>query len=397
MHSVTAGSDQLRPIRCPRCGYDQRGVVATWNETCPLNGVCSECGLHFGWCDVLVPERFEPQWCVEYASRLQGVPWAACKTFVRSFWPWGFWTRLQMSHRIRWLRLGMYGLLIPFLIILPLYVIGQTTLALRARSVIQQNLVQTTLNKPIMIQSLQQQKQNYLAHAARAGQSPQQIATTVQQIDAQIAQLQGAAFTPYVDSSALATTIEALIFPLAEESSASIVVGPGMTQPYLAPAYLLMYGGQLSSGPGIASDVMRLSLAWLAWGVGMSFLLPFSLALLPFSLRKAKVRWAHVVRVAAYGMIIPVLLLAVAGFTLGLAAYTSVATQPTSPLIRIVPWLAVALWWHAAISRYMKIPHAWLAVGLLTLMCLLVLLAITAAVSQPLAWEMMDLFAPLIR
>jgi hypothetical protein len=301
-----------------------------------------------------------------------------------------------MSHRIRWLRLAMYGLLIPFLLILPLYLIGQTTLALRARSVIQQNLVQSTLNKPIMIQSLQQQRQNYLAYAARVAQSPEQIATIVQQIDAQIVQLQGAAFTPYIDSSAFATSIEALVFPFAEESSASIVVGPGITQPYLAPVHLLHFSQQLSSSQGRAPHVVYLSVAWLAWGVSMSLLLPLSLVLLPFSLRKAKVRWAHVVRVAAYGMIIPVLLLTVTGFTVGLAAFTPTAS-PTSPLVRVVPWLAVALWWHAAISRYMKIPHAWLTIGMLTLMCLLVLLAITAAVSQPLAWEMMDLFGPLIR
>src|SRR5688572_24659310 len=123
--------------RCPRCGYDQRGVMATWNESCPLHGVCSECGLQFIWADVLVPAKFEPQWCVEFVPRVWRVPMAACKTFAISFWPWKFWSRMKVSQPIRWRRLASYllFLLVPLLLG---YVVAQGTLAARMRYVTQQ-------------------------------------------------------------------------------------------------------------------------------------------------------------------------------------------------------------------------------------------------------------------
>ncbi|MFB3103994.1 MAG: hypothetical protein ACE1ZA_03615, partial [Pseudomonadales bacterium] len=54
-----------RTARCPRCGYDLRGAIGTWADQCPLHGTCAECGLQFVWAEVLHPEKFEPQWCVE--------------------------------------------------------------------------------------------------------------------------------------------------------------------------------------------------------------------------------------------------------------------------------------------------------------------------------------------
>ena len=40
---------------CPRCGYDLSGIVASWTNSCPLTGICSECGLKFRWGAVLMP------------------------------------------------------------------------------------------------------------------------------------------------------------------------------------------------------------------------------------------------------------------------------------------------------------------------------------------------------
>ena len=88
-------------IRCPRCGYDQRGIMATWSDSCPLNGTCTECGLQFSWSEAIHPEKSEPLWCVEFVPLRRRVP-------VRSFWPWRFWSRLRMSQPIRWGRLALY-------------------------------------------------------------------------------------------------------------------------------------------------------------------------------------------------------------------------------------------------------------------------------------------------
>src|SRR3954466_10401245 len=87
-------------VRCPRCGYDQRGVVATWTESCPLEGTCSECGLTLNWSEVLNPEQHEPQWCVEFVPKWQRVPAACMKTCLMSLWPWTFWKQIKMSQPI---------------------------------------------------------------------------------------------------------------------------------------------------------------------------------------------------------------------------------------------------------------------------------------------------------
>ena len=400
-----ASSAAAREIRCPRCGYDQRGAISTWSNSCPLEGVCTECGLKFPWCEILKPEKFEPRWCVEYAPRLHEVPWAAGKTFVRSFWPWGFWSRLQMSHRVRWLRLATYAGLLPVLLLLPTYVIAQTALSLQVRAAVERNLASWAQTNPGVIQArkaqmaqaLQRQKQSVLANAD-GRLSDGEIGELVEQIDAAVADLPVSA-APHIDASALRTTLEAVFSPLAATSSASIVLAAGTTQPYVAPCKLIAWSpSQSNASTGELPKDAAMLVAWLAWGVGMSVLLPLALALMPASLHKAKVRRFHIVRVTVYGLFIPVLLLLVLGLRLGLAAVQGAPIlTATSPVIRVVPWLAIALWWHAATRRYLKIPHAWLTIGLLTLLCLLGLLGITAAISQPLAWEMLDLFDLLIR
>lgn len=46
--------------RCPRCGYDLGGQVATWREACPLEGSCPECGATFAWGKVFYGYREPP-------------------------------------------------------------------------------------------------------------------------------------------------------------------------------------------------------------------------------------------------------------------------------------------------------------------------------------------------
>ena len=46
---------------CPRCGYDLRGALETWKRKCPINGVCTECGLKFEWGELLCERRNVPR------------------------------------------------------------------------------------------------------------------------------------------------------------------------------------------------------------------------------------------------------------------------------------------------------------------------------------------------
>lgn len=84
---------------CPRCGYDQRGIIDTWRECCDVYGRCAECGLSYEWSDVLDPTRRIPEWFVEDIEQ-QCRPMMVVQTIGRVFWPWHFWRRISMSHPV---------------------------------------------------------------------------------------------------------------------------------------------------------------------------------------------------------------------------------------------------------------------------------------------------------
>lgn len=93
---------------CPRCGYDQSGLVATWRTECPLVGVCPECGLESRWRDVLNPSFQNRRGFVEHADSFwKFVRWTVI-TYVWIALPWVFWRRVQMHYRTRPRRLVLF-------------------------------------------------------------------------------------------------------------------------------------------------------------------------------------------------------------------------------------------------------------------------------------------------
>jgi hypothetical protein len=107
------------PPACPRCGYDQSGIIATWQDYCPLRGTCSECGHEFEFCRILNSRRYRVPWLFEHAAArprwdlLVRAPW---RTLVRVAVPWRFWrdgdgvrldTDLSLLRLIAWLPLAM--------------------------------------------------------------------------------------------------------------------------------------------------------------------------------------------------------------------------------------------------------------------------------------------------
>ncbi|MBC7772090.1 MAG: hypothetical protein H7210_06330 [Pyrinomonadaceae bacterium] len=94
---------------CPRCGYDQSGLIATWQSSCPISGTCSECGLKFEWTEVFHASRRLLPLFIEHARRGvlgMGLVRAAWTTLGWSIVPGYFWRRVKLSHPIvakRWL------------------------------------------------------------------------------------------------------------------------------------------------------------------------------------------------------------------------------------------------------------------------------------------------------
>lgn len=399
-------SGEVRPARpshaahCPRCGYDQRGAMATWSESCPLQGTCTECGLTFHWCEVLRPEKFEPRWCVEFEPKVRRIPIAALRTLRRSFWPWRFWSQLKMSDAIHGLQLAMYValLLLPALF---LYVGVQGWMATQMRSTVQTRLASRAATRAQSIIVLQTRIQRSTSSLTGDANNDAWFKAEIASMNAEIAGLQAlGSAVERIDASWLSTTWEAWSSPLSRTSNASIVGPNGVSMTSYPPPRSLWPYFNSSVWRSLSSfSEQYLSIIWLIWGVAMTALLPLSFALMPFSMRRAKVRWAHVVRATAYSLFIPLTMIWITALLLGPAIFFGWkdAEHLYGSLVRYVPWLAIALWWHAAASRYLKIPHAWLTIALLTLMCLLILLGVSAAIDERLAWEMLDVFEPLIR
>lgn len=97
--------------RCPRCGYDQSGTVATWTDQCPCRGLCPECGLDFPWRDTLRRDFAQLPWFYEHARFLAPLP--LIRSLLMAITPRRFWSRVSMSHTVRPTRLAlMLGLVL---------------------------------------------------------------------------------------------------------------------------------------------------------------------------------------------------------------------------------------------------------------------------------------------
>lgn len=94
-----------REVRCPRCGYDQRGIVAVWTEICPLDGTCAECGFTFEWRELLDERLVLPRWCVETRRFVRAWPRQFIATTARCWLSPLLWRRLQAFHPINQKRL----------------------------------------------------------------------------------------------------------------------------------------------------------------------------------------------------------------------------------------------------------------------------------------------------
>lgn len=111
--SKPAPAPPQRTAECPRCGYDQSGVISVWGDSCSCVGRCSECGLEFAWRDVLSPAHGRIPWLYEHARG--PAPRAMAASLARALPARHFWSRVRMSHTLRPARLVLLVLLVAVL------------------------------------------------------------------------------------------------------------------------------------------------------------------------------------------------------------------------------------------------------------------------------------------
>lgn len=293
--TIAPTPDTVTTPLCPRCGYDFSGTAAAWNDTCPLHGICSECGLELEWRDVLNPNRAVPQWFFEHTTtrRVRRL----FQTLMRVLRPARFWTVIRLHYHVRFSRL---------MVAVAVCVLG----------------------------------------------------------------LQLAAFVNLLWMSRAAGTVA---------PPAWMVFGPRSRAAMIAVASIWPYGERASM-----SDRTIGGTPWLTVSVGMYALMPVAFLVLPQTLRRASVRYSHVIRIAAYSMAgLPVItLLTMAGsffsnpagtrwwWSGGLRIYDLLFPLGAIMPIATVAWLSV--YWSAACRRYLKLPHCY---GIIAATMLIALLA----------------------
>ncbi|CAG0969729.1 hypothetical protein PHYC_01176 [Phycisphaerales bacterium] len=106
-------SNDLSPeAHCPRCGYDLRGEIDRWTEQCPLSGICSECGLDLNWIELLSRDGKPIPGFVEEARGRRRIFTAAWKTWLWTFRPRSFWSRVRLERNPSPGRLGDWLLIV---------------------------------------------------------------------------------------------------------------------------------------------------------------------------------------------------------------------------------------------------------------------------------------------
>jgi hypothetical protein len=82
---------------CPSCGYDLSGVVESWKESCPLEGVCSECGFELRWRGIL----FSGARVRGFYEHAKGIAFiSAWRTWLWTLLPWVFWGKMAQAQRV---------------------------------------------------------------------------------------------------------------------------------------------------------------------------------------------------------------------------------------------------------------------------------------------------------
>ena len=340
---------------CPRCGYDLRGTIETWAEQCPLNGICTECGLDFQWAELLSNKVRKPKWCVEYAPSSWGVPWRCVKTLVMTAWPWGFWKSLKMSHKPNWRRIAIY-LSLHLAVIYGVFAIGHGSVALHEWFVYRNGIL----------------LQHYVPFDARRG--PKQVGNYA------------------ANTSAVWTTAQAILLPwsktppgkmpLTSKPATGNEVNSVIYVEYLSDGTLPPLPASLDHRPPI--ELFKIYTILQTWKQGFSSRLGLPIpnpmlimnvfpiivgtlciaffALLPQTRRKSKVRWEHLLRVGAYS--VPLLVLPtiysivskVIRFYIGWRVNDFV--ELWANLVFIFIPAALVVWWWLAAKRYLHMPHA---------------------------------------
>lgn len=308
----------LPDTHCPRCGYDLRGAIDTWQHECPMWGVCTECGLEFEWGELLSPQRNMPRWCVEYARGWGGWTTVFKTLLVLFFRPRKFWRDLKMVHEPQWKR----NVLLVVISVLFLYPVFAGSVGWQ----VYQNSINASNTFGIGIAPIKKPP-----HVAGGW-------AMLLPFSKQSNRVNWPARFRQLDRTIPNSVSRSFEIPF---SLQSIRVLRKAGRLYELRSYRFLH-------------VITMHFIIVAALSSLSFIT------LPISIRKAQVRWSHLLRIQLYSLsLLSVPLAAYVVVTLTRLHLPFISRLTFAYLIWLVSFGLFVTWWSLAAKHYLKLPHAW--------------------------------------
>ena len=335
----TKSSQPPRSLECPRCGHQLDGSAIAAEARGEHTGVCTECGLEVHWAR-LRADAIAPKWFIEAQHSKYWWPRRLAGTLLRCVRPFHFWSAIDLA--IPFSRRGAIVFLIGVAALLHVVAVGQ-----RLSYVV-----------PVCVNRFELQLQNAETESA---------ADLTLAIIAPMSCFAGSQILSY-SRSEVGPGSEFEVAMRTTARFAMIAIYPMRSQmvfecaptPWSPRGHVTVTGRAPSIfWPDQSDSTIASSIA--------AVLAPFAMLLLPTSLRRARIRQRHFLRVSLYAsvLIVPIMATSLAlphfGAMYGGSAlsFINLYGKPNADLILLASaTLFISIWMTAAAGRYLRLPHA---------------------------------------
>ncbi len=335
----TKSSQPPPSLECPRCGHHLDGNADAAEARGEMRGVCTECALPVEWAK-LRADAIAPKWFIEAQHSKYWWPRRLASTLLRCVRPFHFWSAIDLA--IPFSRRGAIVFLIGVAALLHVVAVGQ----------------RLAYVGPVCLDRFRWKMWNAETESA---------ADLTLAIIAPMSCFAGSEILHYSRSEvgpgnefevAMRTTARfamIAIYPMRSQmvfGYAPTPWSPRGTVTNTGKAPSIFWPDQSDST--IASSIAAVSA-------------PFAMLLLPTSLRRARIRQRHFLRVSLYAsvLIVPIMATSLAlphfGAMYGGSAlsFINLYGKPNADAILLASaTLFISIWMTAAAGRYLRLPHA---------------------------------------
>ena len=335
----TKSSQPPPSLECPRCGHHLDGNADAAEARGEMRGVCTECALPVEWAK-LRADAIAPKWFIEAQHSKYWWPRRLAGTLLRCVRPFHFWSAIDLA--IPFSRRGAIVFLIGVAALLHVVAVGQ----------------RLAYVGPVCLDRFRWKMWNAETESA---------ADLTLAIIAPMSCFAGSEILHYSRSEvgpgnefevAMRTTARfamIAIYPMRSQmvfGYAPTPWSPRGTVTNTGKAPSIFWPDQSDST--IASSIAAVSA-------------PFAMLLLPTSLRRARIRQRHFLRVSLYAsvLIVPIMATSLAlphfGAMYGGSAlsFINLYGKPNADAILLAcATLFISIWMTAAAGRYLRLPHA---------------------------------------